>query len=134
MSYLLMTLLFLVALFLILIILLQRGRGGGLVGAFGGMGGQSAFGTKAGDLFTRITAITAIIWMLLCIATVKFLSAGSGPINPTLGSEAPPARTEIGADAPAPGDAPGDLGGAAPADTGTAPAAPAAPAGDEANQ
>ena len=34
-------------LFLIVVILLQRGRGGGLAGAFGGMGGQSAFGTKA---------------------------------------------------------------------------------------
>ncbi len=26
-----------------------------MAGAFGGMGGQSAFGTKAGDLFTKIT-------------------------------------------------------------------------------
>ena len=30
-------------------------QGGGLAGAFGGMGGQNAFGTKAGDLFTKIT-------------------------------------------------------------------------------
>ena len=49
----LMVLMFLVALFLILLVLIQRGRGGGLAGAFGGMGGQSAFGTKAGDLFTQ---------------------------------------------------------------------------------
>ena len=40
----------LVSLFLILVILVQRGRGGGLTGALGGMGGASAFGTKAGDL------------------------------------------------------------------------------------
>ncbi len=40
---------------LIFIVLLQRGRGGGLAGAFGAAGGQSAFGTKAGDVFTRIT-------------------------------------------------------------------------------
>ncbi|MDP6059564.1 MAG: preprotein translocase subunit SecG, partial [Pirellulaceae bacterium] len=46
---------FLTALFLILLVLIQRGRGGGLAGAFGGAGGQSAFGTKAGDMFTRIT-------------------------------------------------------------------------------
>ena len=46
-------------LFLILLVLIQRGRGGGLAGAFGGMGGQSAFGTKAGDLFTRITIVVA---------------------------------------------------------------------------
>ncbi|RLS51073.1 MAG: preprotein translocase subunit SecG, partial [Planctomycetota bacterium] len=40
------------SLFLILLVLIQRGRGGGLAGAFGGAGGQSAFGTKAGDVFT----------------------------------------------------------------------------------
>ena len=52
---LLMVLLFVTALFLIVLVLIQRGKGGGLAGAFGGMGGQSAFGTKAGDLFTKIT-------------------------------------------------------------------------------
>lgn len=49
---------------LIVLILLQRGRGGGLAGAFGGMGGQSAFGTKAGDVFTKITVVVAILWVL----------------------------------------------------------------------
>ena len=53
--------------FLIIVILLQRGRGGGLVGAFGGMGGQSAFGAKAGDVFTRITIVLVCIWILCCI-------------------------------------------------------------------
>lgn len=48
--YLLSIPLLLVSIFLILIILVQRGRGGGLAGALGGMGGQSAFGTKAGDV------------------------------------------------------------------------------------
>lgn len=51
--------------FMIVLILLQRGRGGGLAGAFGGMGSQSAFGTKAGDTFTRITIVVAIIWVVL---------------------------------------------------------------------
>lgn len=51
--------------FMIVLILLQRGRGGGLAGAFGGMGSQSAFGTKAGDTFTRITVVVAILWVIL---------------------------------------------------------------------
>ncbi|HEY4310699.1 MAG TPA: preprotein translocase subunit SecG [Pirellulales bacterium] len=68
----LMVLMFLVALFLILLVLIQRGRGGGLAGAFGGMGGQSAFGTKAGDLFTRITIVAASIWVVLCVLGVKY--------------------------------------------------------------
>lgn len=50
---------------MILLVLIQRGRGGGLAGAFGGMGGQSAFGTRAGDTFTRITIVLAVIWVLL---------------------------------------------------------------------
>ena len=57
-----------VSIFLILLILVQRGRGGGLVGAFGGMGGQSAFGAKAGDLFTRVTVVTVCIWLAICIS------------------------------------------------------------------
>lgn len=54
-----------ISVLLIGIILLQRGRGGGLVGALSGLGGQSAFGTKAGDMFTRITIGIAAVWVLL---------------------------------------------------------------------
>ena len=53
------TVLSVLAIFLILLVLVQRGRGGGLTGALGGMGGSSAFGAKAGDIFTRITIVTA---------------------------------------------------------------------------
>lgn len=60
-----------VGLILIGIILLQRGRGGGLAGAFGGMGGQSAFGTKAGDVFTKITIWLATAWIVLgCVCVL----------------------------------------------------------------
>ncbi len=65
MDYLLATLLLLTGIFMILLVLIQRGRGGGLAGAFGGAGGQSAFGTKAGDVFTKITVVVACIWVLL---------------------------------------------------------------------
>lgn len=60
--------------FLTLVILVQRGRGGGLTGALGGMGGASAFGTKAGDLFTKITIAVAAVWILLSMASLKFLN------------------------------------------------------------
>jgi preprotein translocase subunit SecG len=52
--------------FLILLILVQRGRGGGLAGALGGAGGQSAFGSKAGDTFTLLTVSLAGVWILVC--------------------------------------------------------------------
>src|SRR5262245_31835989 len=82
--YLFMIPLALLSVFLVLIILVQRGRGGGLTGALGGMGGQSAFGTKAGDLFTRITIIVAAIWVLLSMASLKVLSGRSATagLNP----------------------------------------------------
>jgi preprotein translocase subunit SecG len=71
--YVTMFLLMLVGLLLIFIILLQRGRGGGLAGALGGMGGTSAFGTRAGDVFTKITVVLAIIWTILAAGNVYAL-------------------------------------------------------------
>ena len=60
----------LLSLFLICIILIQRGKGGGLAGAFGGVGGSSAFGTKAGDFFTRLTIGIAAGWICLAMLLV----------------------------------------------------------------
>ena len=71
-----------VSLFLILVILVQRGRGGGLTGALGGMGGQSAFGTKAGDLFTKITIIVALVWILLAMLAIQRLARPGGGARP----------------------------------------------------
>jgi preprotein translocase subunit SecG len=57
--------------FLILLILIQRGKGGGLAGAFGGLGGSSPFGSRAGDTFTRITIYAACIWLGLVMLQVR---------------------------------------------------------------
>lgn len=76
------------ALFLIALVLIQRGRGGGLAGAFGGMGGQSAFGTKAGDVFTRITVVVAACWILLCILAINVLGQRQSLFSPSLGGTA----------------------------------------------
>jgi preprotein translocase subunit SecG len=71
-QYIFGSLLFLLSTFIIGIILLQRGKGGGLTGALGGLGGQSAFGVKAGDLFTRITAVAVLIWIFLCALACRW--------------------------------------------------------------
>lgn len=81
-SYLMMSVLFITGCILMLIILLQRGRGGGLAGALGGMGGQSAFGTKAGDVFTKITVVVAVIWVVLAGTSGWVLRAGLEGQNP----------------------------------------------------
>ncbi|WP_372894259.1 preprotein translocase subunit SecG [Stieleria sp.] len=72
-------LMFILSVFLILLILVQRGKGGGLTGALGGPGGQSAFGSKAGDTFTLITAVSAIIWGLVC--AIAMYSLGVPPLT-----------------------------------------------------
>ncbi len=61
------------SLFLILLVLIQRGKGGGLTGALGGPGGQSAFGSKAGDTFTVITVVVATVWAFSCAFTMWLL-------------------------------------------------------------
>lgn len=72
-------LMFLLSVFLILLILVQRGKGGGLAGALGGPGGQSAFGSKAGDTFTLITAVSAIIWGFIC--AIAMYTLGVPPLT-----------------------------------------------------
>jgi preprotein translocase subunit SecG len=59
------------SLFMILLVLIQRGKGGGLSGAFGGAGGSSAFGSRAGDTFTRITIYAAAFWVLFIMITIR---------------------------------------------------------------
>lgn len=59
------------SLFMIVLVLIQRGKGGGLAGAFGGAGGSSAFGSRAGDAFTKVTIYTAAIWFLLVMLLIK---------------------------------------------------------------
>lgn len=69
-AYVLNALVILTSTLLIGLILIQRGKGGGLAGAFGGVGGSSAFGSRAGDLFTRITLGFAAVWLLLIMIQV----------------------------------------------------------------
>ena len=57
--------------FMILLILIQRGKGGGLIGALGGAGGSSPFGSRAGDQFTRLTIYVALTWLILTMIQVK---------------------------------------------------------------
>src|SRR5438876_6752282 len=68
MFYLTITLFIIVCIFLILLILIQKGRGGGLASAFGGAGGQTAFGSKTGDVLTWATSIVFGVFLLLAVA------------------------------------------------------------------
>jgi preprotein translocase subunit SecG len=61
------------SLFMIGLVLIQRGKGGGLIGALGGSGGSSPFGSRAGDQFTRITIYTAVVWLVLIMIQVVII-------------------------------------------------------------
>ena len=64
-----------VGILLIFLVLIQRGKGGGLAGAFGGAGGSSAFGSRAGDIFTRVTLVLAAVWVLLVMVHIKVVQS-----------------------------------------------------------
>ena len=67
-----------VCLFMILLILIQKGRGGGLASAFGGMGGNTAFGAKTGDVLTWATSIVFGVFLLLAILLNLLANAREG--------------------------------------------------------
>lgn len=128
---------------LMFIVLLQRGRGGGLAGAFGGAGGQSALGTRAGDVFTKITVVLAAIWVVLSGVTGLVMQneqtgrfpGGSAAAAEEPGMSSAGDEAEDGADTPegaAPvdgtGEADGTSGDAAADDDGPALIPPTSPA------
>jgi preprotein translocase subunit SecG len=67
--------LFVLSALLILVVLIQRGKGGGLAGALGGIGGSSPFGSRAGDTFTRVTIYMAVLWFLLIMLQVRLIQS-----------------------------------------------------------
>ena len=50
------------------LILIQKGRGGGISSAFGGAGGNTAFGSKTGDVLTWATSVVFAIFLVCCVS------------------------------------------------------------------
>ncbi|MHC4459963.1 MAG: preprotein translocase subunit SecG [Planctomycetota bacterium] len=57
---------------LILIILIQKGRGGGLSAAFGGGMASGILGSKTGDFLTWVTIVLVGIFLTLAVVMAKF--------------------------------------------------------------
>jgi preprotein translocase subunit SecG len=87
-----------VALFLVIVVLLQSGKAADLAGAFGGMGSQTAFGPRgAATVLTKATTIAAGVFMLtsltLSVAATRGGRTGStvlekhAPVAPKGGTE-----------------------------------------------
>ena len=66
---------------LVIAVLLQSGRGGGLAGALGGMGSpESAFGIRAASQIEKATAVLAAIFLAVALALAFLPSvAAEGP-------------------------------------------------------
>jgi preprotein translocase subunit SecG len=105
-----------VCLFLMLVVLLQQGKGGGMGAAFGGGATQQVFGGRgAGNILTRATAICAGIFMLTSVSLAYFSSSGDRDIRARIveeqrkgkGNEGKRVKSEKAAKPAAPtGDAP----------------------------
>jgi len=57
---------------LVLIILIQKGRGGGLSGAFGGAMASGILGSKTGDFLTWVTIALVGVFLTLAVVMGKF--------------------------------------------------------------
>ena len=65
-----------VCVFLMLVVLLQQGKGGGMGAAFGGSTAQVFGGRGAGNILTRATAVCAALFMLTSIGLAYQASEG----------------------------------------------------------
>jgi preprotein translocase subunit SecG len=68
-TVLLVVLYVLVCIFLVLVVLLQQGKGADLAGAFGGGGSQTSFGPRsASNIMHRMTTVFFILFVVLSLA------------------------------------------------------------------
>ena len=116
--YLVVTLYVITCLVLVLVILLQQGKGGDIANAFGGGASQAAFGARSGaTVLSRATTVGAIIFVVGAIMLGILGQRGPGSVLSGRGGPAP-TPPPAGATLPAtPATNP-----AAPAPTGSAPA------------
>lgn len=132
-----------VCVMMILVVLIQRPQGGGLSGAFGAGGGgsgagQTAFGTKTGDVLTYTTIAVFVIYLLVAIVlnfATRPSTAGANP-EPTLVTPGQPVETsdqsEGQNEAQNEGQSEGGDPAAEPAGEPSAPEPSSAPAGEPA--
>lgn len=126
--YLFVTLYVVACLVLMVVILLQQGKGGDIANAFGGGGSQAVFGARAGaTLLTKVTTGLTVAFMGLALLLAIWGSRGTGSV--VGGVDGPPAitlpagATDIPAQPAATAPAPA---AGAPAPAATAPGAPPA--------
>ncbi len=98
----------LIALSLILIVLLQKGRGGGIGAAFGGGGANSLLGTKTGDFLTWVTICLVVLFLVVGVLMGKFMRPRGfrDLAAPATATQMPLSPTDVEAEGEAPVGAP----------------------------
>jgi preprotein translocase subunit SecG len=102
-----------VCLFLMLVVLLQQGKGGGMGAAFGGGATQQVFGGRgAGNILTRATAVCAGVFMLTSVTLAYVSSSGDRELKARIVEEQRKGKgnegTKMKATKPKPSAAPAD--------------------------
>ena len=78
------------SIFLVLVVLLQAGKGASLSGLFGGGGGEAIFGGGGGDIFLKkLTTILVVLFMITSL-TLAILSSRSRTMVPLESEKAAP--------------------------------------------
>ena len=95
---------------LMLVILLQQGKGGDIANAFGGGSSQAAFGARSGaTVLSRATSICAVLFILGALLLGILGQRGPGSViggRAPQGAPAAPAQPAPAAPEPAPAPAP----------------------------
>ncbi len=89
MTVLLVVLHVLVSLFLILVVLLQQGKGADLAGAFGGGGSQTAFGARGAT--TLLHKLTTAFFILFVLTSLSLAILQARPRSSVMSGSAPSA-------------------------------------------
>lgn len=121
--YLFVTLYVVACLVLMIVILLQQGKGGDIANAFGGGSSQAVFGARAGaTLLTKVTAGLTVAFMSLALLLAIWGSRGTGSVVGGVDGP-PPVSLPAGAT-----DIPAQPAATAPTTTAPAATTPATPA------
>ena len=102
--------LILVSLFIVLVVLAQKSKDGGMGAALGGGAAEAAFGAETGNVLSKSTIYAAVLFFVLAFALYlgriyesKHAAAAAGSALPTIAAPAAPVSAPAATASKAPG-------------------------------